>query len=247
MLTFFKLEEFLNMAIRLFDELGPGVHPYPNGDPLSSIPGALHYTNYNSDEDKNYESLRTPREDINITMIPYWVNESLSGIQYDYMRILKYKEARHYLTEEEMISLLCLENLYVSSTANLIESNYLLNQWQSSKGEEGFDADYYRRIADQYLPIVLNRLDQSGASSECPSGYKIINEASGIFIIVYSNFFKALAEKNNRLDFFRDLLKTIYMKAPLHEVCLSSGKVTANGSINNEVPKIFNGYLALLR
>lgn len=210
---------------------------------LDDIQGATNYVNYDSDFDKSYQDLRnynrgfhynSNRTKLKILMIPYWVNESFAVVDYDYMKINRYEDVIKFLSEEDRLALLSLKDFPISKEINLLVSNWLMNTWKETAKDNVFPyyESYYNSLIDDYKEIVIDRLSKDNKDTP----YRFINTADNIAIVINSCFFNYLKNKDNLLDFFRDLLKEIYTKIPLSMLVKDS-----------EYSAIFRKYLNLIK
>lgn len=208
-------------------------------NPLDDIPGASSFTNYDSDFDDSYQYLRSYRKAftnskyanlVKFLLVPYWINESFARIDYDYMKIIDYSNALKFLTEEERISLLSLSLFPIDKDGNNLlnldsRDNPLLEDWEKTKGENIsiYELNYYNNLMDKYKEFVVKRLsveepvqDRSITDlSIIEPPYRFINTEEYIAIVLNKTFYSYITIKENKLNFFQDLLKEIYTKIPL--------------------------------
>ncbi len=211
---------------------------------IDDIQGADNYVNYDSDFDKAYQDLRNYNKGfsylkngtkLKILMIPYWVNDSFAGIDYDYMKINQYEEISKYLTQEDLFSILVLQDLPISKDINLCPSRWIIDTWKDNRETtaSGILKTYDNSLIEKYRDIVINRLSRN---IEGIKPYQFFNTADNIAIVLNSTFFNYISNKDNLLNFLRDLLKEIYTKIPLSMLTKDSSYST-----------IFTKYLDLIK
>ena len=233
--NFFDMRKYIMQRTKLFSII----------EPLKDIQGATNYIHYDSDMDRSYEQMRTPRVTDNIIMVPYWVADSLDSVQYDYMKLLNYAEARKLLNEDQILSMLVLDNLIIT-TNMVIKNGFLTHKWNETKGSIPLDLNVYLKLADGFKTVVISRLSKDIQEPKHIKGYELVNTEGGIFVVMYPHFFHETSKPEGLLSFMRDLLKELYTRAPLCDICVDH-KSTTLMDIPHPGPMIFRSYLELLR
>lgn len=218
---------------------------FSSAEPFANIQGASNYAHYDSDMDRSYEAMRTPRTTDNIVLVPYWVAESLGVVQYDYMKLLNYTEARKLLNEDQLLSMIALDNLIINSN-KVIKNGFLTYKWNETKGNTLLDLNAYKILAEKFQSSVIARLSKDVDSAEHINGYDMVNTVDGIFVVLYPRFFRETSKPEGLLSFLRDLLKELYTRAPLCEICKDHTPDRLM-DMPHPGPMIFRSYLELLR
>lgn len=218
-----------------------------NHNVLDNIQGATNYINYDSDFDASYQALRNynkgfvySKDDdyLKIMFIPYWVNDSLSSINYDYMKLNDYSDVIKVLNEQDRLSLLAFS---ISSIINNIPNinNTILNRWIDTAKNEPIpytDRNYYNNLIGSFDKVLRSRLSKDLTDYNLVNPYQIINTSENIVIVLNNNFFTFLNNKETSLIFYRDLIKEILTKIPLFMLVE-----------NSKYSLIFKKYLNLLK
>ena len=197
--------------------------------PIDNVSGANNYYNYDSDYDNHYQSFRilkndNPRDEFRFFVLPYWVKDQFKSSNYDYMKLNDYDSLLKITTENDrlfILALSALDSITNSSSPASINIKTITDTWAAS-APDGFKVPEYYNLPyldmiDYSKEIAITRLSKDFKDTmERP--YQFFNTANNLVLILDCSFFNFITNKDNKLVFYRSLLKEIHTKLPLSRI-----------------------------